>query len=500
MDFKNLSLLELADLVKTWKTTSEEIYTYFLDRTKKYNEQYNIFNTLPEEYTVVNSRHVDRGDILPWSTEQDFSPVRNDGTHLPIAVKDAFCEVWVRTTSSSKMLEDFVPPYESTVTARMKNAGFVSFGKTNMDEFALGWSGENSAFGATRNPWDPTRIPGGTSSGSAAAVALGLVPAGLGTDTGGSIRQPASMCGVVGWKPGYGRNSRYGVIAAASSLDTPGYLTKTVRDAAHLYEITAGRDEHDATSLSESVVLDPHIWERKDLRWVKIGIPREYFIEGIDPSVRLTIDASVEQLRILGAEIIDISLPHTSYGISAYYIINPAEVASNLARYDGIRYGYVAPGPHNISQNRTEWLGSEAERRSLVGSFVLSSGFYDAYYGKATRVRELIRQDFAQAFTLVDVIVTPTAPTVAWKIGEKGDDPLALYLEDVFTVPASLAGIPGLVVPVGFASPKDDDSIELPVGLQILGPVLGEEQCLMVGHVLEQTIKGKIDAKRPKDF
>ncbi len=481
MDFKNLSLIELSDLIASWKASPKEIYTYFFDRTQKYNETLNAFNTLPWE------------DYL--GEEGDSSLM-----HLPIAVKDAFCEKGIRTTSSSKMLENFVPPYESTVTERMKQAGFLAFGKTNMDEFALGWSGENSAFGATKNPWDPTRIPWGTSSGSAAAVAAGLVPAALGTDTGGSIRQPASMCGVVWFKPGYGRNSRYWVIAAASSLDSPGYLTKTVRDAALLYEVTAWYDAHDATSLQEEVVLDPKIWERKTLEWVKIGIPKEYFIDGIESWVRKEIDRAIEQARKLWAEIIDISLPHTSYGISAYYIINPAEVASNLARYDGIRYGHKAEWGFDISQNRSEWLGPEAQRRSLVWSYVLSSGFYDAYYKKASSVRELIRHDFHEAFKKVDVILTPTAPTVAWKIGQKWDDPLALYLEDVFTVPASLAGIPGLTIPVGYASPKDDEAIDLPVGLQILGPVLWEEKCLMVGHVLEMAFKEKVQAKKPKIF
>jgi aspartyl-tRNA(Asn)/glutamyl-tRNA(Gln) amidotransferase subunit A len=484
MEFKNLSLLELSELVSSGQTTSEAIYQYFLERTQKYNDELNAFNTLPESLPpdFVHPPH--------WGGQV--------GTGLPIAVKDAFCEVGIRTTSSSRMLEDFVPPYESTVTARMKEAGFISFGKTNMDEFALGGSGENSAFGPTKNPWDPARIPGGTSSGSAAAVAAGLVPAALGTDTGGSIRQPASMCGVVGWKPGYGRNSRYGVIAAASSLDTPGYLTRTVRDAAFLYEVTAGHDLLDATSLDEPVSVDPTIWDRQDLTWVRVGIPKEYFIDGLEAWVRREIENAIEVLKNLGAEIIDVSLPHTEYGVSAYYIINPAEVSSNLARYDGIRYGHKAEGPHDIAKNRAEWLGAEPQRRSMVGSFVLSSGFYDAYYGKASAVRELIREDFREAFTQVDVIVTPTAPTVAWKIGEKWDDPLALYLEDVFTVPASLAGIPGLVVPVGYASPQDDPSIDLPVGLQILGPVLGEENCLMVWHLLEGAMKEKVGAKKPK--
>ena len=256
----------------------------------------------------------------------------------------------------------------------------------------------------------------------------------------------------------------------------------------------------DATSLQEEVVLDPKIWEKKNLEWVKIGIPKEYFIDGIESWVRKEIESAIEKAKELGAEIIDISLPHTSYGISAYYIINPAEVASNLARYDGIRYGHKAEGGFDIAANRSEWLGPESQRRSLVGSYVLSSGFYDAYYKKASSVRELIRNDFRDAFQKVDVILTPTAPTVAWKIGQKWDDPLALYLEDVFTVPASLAGIPGLTIPVGYASPKDDDTVDLPVGIQILGPVLGEEKCLMVGHILEIALKEKVQSKQPKTF
>ena len=413
-------------------------------------------------------------------------------------MKDIFCETGIRTTAASKMLEDFVPPYESTVTERMKDAGFVAFGKTNMDEFAMGGSGENSAFGPARNPWDVTRIPGGSSSGSAVAVAAGLVPAALGTDTGGSIRQPASMCGIVGWKPGYGRNSRYGVMAMSSSLDCPGYFTRTVRDAGLLYEATAGHDAHDMTSLEDEVKLDARIWEKKDLTGIRVGVPKEYFIDGIDAGVRREIEEAIERLRTLGAEIVPLSLPHTEYGISVYYVICPAEVSSNLARYDGIRFGHKAESAHDIAKNRAEGLGSEVQRRSMVGSFVLSSGFYDAYYKKASAVRELIRQDFENAFEQVDIIVTPTAPSVAWKIGEKADDPLKMYLSDIFTIPASLAGLPGLVVPVGFASPEDDSSVELPVGIQILGPVLGEEKCLMVGHVLEQAMKSKIEAKQPK--
>ncbi len=473
MEFKNFSLLELEDFVKTGTATYEEIYAYFLDRAKKYNEELHVFNTLP---------------------------IEGKSTWLPIAVKDIFCETWVRTTAASKMLGDFVPPYESTVTERMKQAGYVSFGKTNMDEFAMGSSGENSALGPTKNPWDPARVPGWSSSGSAVTVASGLAPAALGTDTGGSIRQPASMVGVVGFKPSYGRNSRYGIMPMASSLDCPGYFTHTVRDAGHLYEVTAWHDPHDATSLINPVTLDPKIWERKDLTWVRVGVPKEYFIEGIEEWVEKTIRAAIEKLRSLGAEIVDISLPHTSQGISVYYIICPAEVASNMARYDGIRYGHIAEWAHDISRNRSEGIGEEVQRRSLVGSYVLSSGFYDAYYKRASDVRELIREDFRNAFSTVDVIVCPTAPSVAWKIGEKSGDPMKLYLEDVFTIPASLAGLPGLTVPAGYAPAPDEPSLELPVGLQILGPVLGEAECLMVGHVFEQAMKEIINSKKPKIF
>lgn len=473
MEFKNFSLLELENLVKEWEATYQEIYDYFLERTKRYNNELNAFNTLPLENGLISG--------------------------LPVAVKDTFCEIGVRTTASSKMLENFIPPYESTVTERMKNAGFVWFGKTNMDEFAMGGSGENSAFGPAKNPWDMDRIPGGSSSGSAAAVAAGLVPAALGTDTGWSIRQPASMCWVVGFKPWYGRNSRSGVIAMASSLDCPWYFTKTVRDAGLLYEITAGYDPKDATTLSEEVTIDSKIWDKKNLEGIKVGVPREYFIDGLDDGVRKSIENTIEEMRKLGAEIIDISLPHTKEGVAVYYVICPAEVTSNMARYDGIRYGHKSElSWFDIVLNRSEWIGKEVQRRSLIGSFVLSSGFYDAYYKKASDVRELIRKDFENAFKEVDVIITPTAPNVAWKLWEKANDPLALYLEDVFTIPASLAGVPGLNIPVGYASPSDDTSKELPVGMQILGPVLGEEKVLEVGHIVEQHIKNTL--KKPENF
>ncbi len=306
------------------------------------------------------------------------------------------------------------------------------------------------------------------------------------------------MCGVVGFKPTYGRLSRYGIIAMASSLDTPGFFTRTVRDSALLYEISAGKDPLDSTSLDEKVSVDASIWSKTDLRGLKVGIPKEYFIDGIEPGVKAEIEAAIAKARELGAEIREISLPHTEYGLAVYYIVMPAEVSTNLARYDGLRFGHSSDVPADIAKNRSEGFGKEAQRRIMLGSFVLSSGFYDAYYKKASLVRELIKRDFAKAFEEVDVIFTPTAPSVAWKIGEKTDDPLKMYLSDIFTVNASLAGLPGLSLPVGYAKPSDDVSgPDLPVGLQILGPRLGEESVFLAAHVLENALKEKVSAKRP---
>lgn len=416
-------------------------------------------------------------------------------------MKDVFSEAGIETTASSKMLADYKPPYDATIISCLKEAGFSSIGKLNMDEFAMGGSGENSAMRITRNPWDIDRIPGGSSSGSAAAVAAGMVSAALGTDTGGSIRQPASMCGVVGFKPTYGRNSRKGVISMASSLDTPGTFTKTVEDAAMLYEIMTGYDAGDSTSLQEPTTINPAIWDKKDLEGVKIGVPKEYFIEGIEKGVQKEIDGAIAKLRELGAEIKEVSLPHTEYGLAVYYIVMPAEVSTNLARYDGIRFGHTHGGGADIAMSRSEGFGKEAQRRIMLGSFVLSSGFYDAYYRRASLIRELIKNDFKKAFNeVVDIIVTPTAPSVAWKIGEKVDDPLKMYLSDVFTVNASLAGLPGLSLPVGYSLPEDGGTTELPVGLQILGPELGEEKVFEVAHILERAMKEYIESKKPSVF
>ncbi|MDD5197738.1 MAG: Asp-tRNA(Asn)/Glu-tRNA(Gln) amidotransferase subunit GatA [Candidatus Gracilibacteria bacterium] len=480
MEFKNLSLKQIVAEIKSGNTTGKEVYEYFLGRIKTLDPKVEAFNLVHETFK-----------------DQDIhSPLAG----VPIGVKDVFSEVGVETTAASKMLAGYKPPYDATIITCLKEAGFSSIGKLNMDEFAMGGSGENSAMRITKNPWDTDRIPGGSSSGSAAAVAAGMVPAALGTDTGGSIRQPASMCGIVGFKPTYGRNSRKGVISMASSLDTPGTFTKTVEDAAFLYEIMAGYDAGDSTSLNKPTAINPAIWDKKNLKGVRIGIPKEYFIEGIEKGVQKEIDNAITKLRELGAEIKEISLPHTEYGLAVYYIVMPAEVSTNLARYDGIRFGHTHGGGADIAISRSEGFGKEAQRRIMLGSFVLSSGFYDAYYRRASLVRELIKDDFKKAFKEVDIIVTPTAPSVSWKIGEKTDDPLKMYLSDIFTVNGSLAGIPGLSLPVGYSLPEDGGTTELPVGLQILGPELGEEKVFEVAHVLEQTLKKYIESKKPNMF
>ncbi|MDD2916986.1 MAG: Asp-tRNA(Asn)/Glu-tRNA(Gln) amidotransferase subunit GatA [Candidatus Gracilibacteria bacterium] len=480
MEFKNLSLKQLIGEIKSGNTTQQEVYDYFLARIKTLDPALEAFNLVHQT-----------------APKQD---VHTPLVGVPIGVKDVFSEAGIETTASSKMLEGYKPPYDATVISLLKEAGFSSIGKLNMDEFAMGGSGENSAVRITKNPWDTTRIPGGSSSGSAAAVAAGMVPAALGTDTGGSIRQPASMCGIVGFKPTYGRNSRKGVIAMSSSLDTPGTFTKTVEDAALLYEIMSGYDPGDSTSLQESTIINPEIWDRKDLNGVKIGVPKEYFIDGIEKGVLREIDGAINTLRELGAEIVEVSLPHTEYGLAVYYITCPAEVSTNMARYDGIRFGHTHGGGADISTSRSEGFGKEVQRRIMLGSFVLSSGFYDAYYRQAALVRELIRDDFRKAFEQVDILVTPVSPSVAWKIGDKSADPLKMYLADIFTVNGSLAGLPGLSLPIGYALPEDGGSVELPVGLQIMGPALGEEKIFEIAHVLERALQKSVERKKPNIF
>jgi aspartyl-tRNA(Asn)/glutamyl-tRNA(Gln) amidotransferase subunit A len=403
---------------------------------------------------------------------------------VPVAIKDVIAVKDQPLNCGSKILGKFISPYDATVIQRLKAAGAVVFGRLNMDEFAMGSSTENSAFQVTCNPWDVSRIPGGSSGGSAAAVAADECVAALGSDTGGSIRQPAALCGCVGLKPSYGRVSRYGLVAFASSLDQIGCFAKETRDAATVLEVLSGADRCDSTSVPQPV---PHYAASLtgDIKGLKLGLPREYMVGGLDPEVKQAIDAAVKQLEKLGAEIVDVSLPHTDYAIAAYYIIATAEASANLARFDGIRYGLRIDGADPIAlygKTRGAGFGPEVKRRIILGTYVLSSGYYDAYYLRAQKVRTLIRNDFLKAFEKVDALVTPTSPTAAFKIGEKADDPLQMYLMDIFTISANLSGICGISIPCGFTkTPK------LPIGLQLLGKPFGEEAILRVAHAYEQS-------------
>lgn len=412
---------------------------------------------------------------------------------VPYLAKDNMATLGLPTTASSKILEGFVSPYEATVIRRLREAGSVLIGKTNMDEFAMGSSTENSAYGATKNPWDLERVPGGSSGGSAAAVAAGLVPFALGSDTGGSIRQPAAFCGIVGFMPTYGRVSRYGLLAMASSLDRIGPFTNTVEDAAKVLQVIAGRDEKDSTTL-DAPVPDYLAALTGEVKGIKVGVAKEFFGEGLDPEVELRVKGAIETFRSLGAEIVDgegIALPHAKYGLSTYYIIQPAEVSANLSRYDGIRYGLSVAKDATAKtladvygQTREKGFGAEVKRRIMLGAYTLSAGFRDAYYDKAQKVRQLIKQDFDKAFEKVDVLISPTTPTVAFKLGERTANPLEMYKADLLTTPASMAGIPAISVPCGLAH-------GLPVGLQLMAPQLGEEILLKVAHAYEKATENE---------
>jgi aspartyl-tRNA(Asn)/glutamyl-tRNA(Gln) amidotransferase subunit A len=400
---------------------------------------------------------------------------------IPLAIKDIYATRGVRTTCASRILENFVPPFDATVIARLREQGAVFLGKTNMDEFAMGSSTENSAFGPTRNPYDLQRVAGGSSGGSAAAVAADQCLAALGTDTGGSIREPASFCGVVGIKPTYSRVSRFGVIAYASSLDQVGPFTKTVRDAAIMLEALAGVDPADSTC-SARPVPNYEAALSADVRGLRVGVPREFFVEGMQPEVEHAVRAAIAQYQAMGAQIVDISLPHTQYAVATYYLIATAEASANLARYDGIKYGLRAEAGNLLdlyNRTRATGFGAEVKRRIMLGTFALSAGYYDAYYLKAQKVRTLIRQDFERAFERCDVIATPTAPTTAFRLGEKLSDPLQMYLSDIFTISVNLAGLPAMALPCGY------DSHSMPIGLQLIGPAFGEEALLRAGDAYE---------------
>lgn len=469
MNYKDLSLEEIIKQIKTWKTTKKEVFDYFLKRIEKYDEKLQCFNYINKDWLNSNDW------LLAW---------------VPLAIKDLYCEKWVLTTGSSVMLEDFVAPYDATVIKNLKKEAMSSIGKVTMDEFAMWTSWESSALKKAVNPWWTNRIPWGSSSWSAVAVAAWLAPASLWTDTWWSLRQPASLCWVVWFRPWYWRNSRYGILPMASSFDCPGTITKTVKDAWLLYWIMNGEDPLENTSLPWKDIIDPKIWESKDLKWVKIWFVKEYFAEWLDKWVKDSINNAVKELEKLWAEIKEISLPMTKYAIAAYYIIVPAEVSTNLWRLDWIRYWHMADKQVSsmdemYSENRWEWLWAEAKRRTVLWSYVLSAWFYDAYFNKASQIRTLIIEDFNKAFKEVDVIIGPASPSVAWKMWENAEDPLKMYLADMYTIPASLAWLPGISVPCWFAETEDEEKETMPVWLQIIAPRLEEQKLLEIANVYE---------------
>lgn len=474
MDLTTLTIRELSEKLRKKEASSVEATTAYLKRIEYAEDKVHAYLTVTPDEALEAAKAADARIAAGKAAAL---------TGIPIALKDIFCTKGIRTTCSSKILEGFIPPYDATVTRRLKEAGAVILGKNNMDEFAMGSSTENSAFHKTLNPWALDRVPGGSSGGSAAAVAALECAASLGTDTGGSIRQPASCCGVVGMKPTYGRVSRFGMIAFASSLDQAGPLTKSVEDAAIVLQAIAGHDPSDSTSI-DAPVPDYLAPLKGGVKGLKVGIPKEYFIEGMDPEVEAAVRKSLEVLKSLGAELVEVTLPHTQYAVAVYYLVATAEASSNLARYDGVKYGMRTKQAGGLldmyKRTRDEGFGDEVKRRIMLGTYSLSAGYYDAYYKKAAEVRTLVKRDFDEAFGKCDVIATPTAPSAAFRIGERVEDPLTMYLSDIFTISCNLAGIPGISVPCGFT--KDG----LPIGLQLLGRSMDEETVLRAAHAYEQ--------------
>src|SRR5881392_813513 len=472
-DLPALSIADLQSLLRRREVSAREAIGVLRERIEAVDGEIGAYLSL---------------DIDAALKEADTANVDLPLGGVPLAIKDIISVMGQPCTCASKILGGYRAAYNATVVQRLRAAGAIPFGKTNMDEFAMGSSTENSALKLTRNPWDLSRVPGGSSGGSAAAVAADAAFGALGSDTGGSIRQPAALSGVVGFKPSYGRVSRFGLVASASSLDQIGPLTKTVHDSALLMNAIAGHDSHDSTSLNAPV---PDYTKNlgRDLKGIRIGLPKEYMIEGVDPAVKSAVIAAVKQLGELGAEIIEVSLPHTNYAISVYYILATAEASANLARFDGVRYGHRAENVSSLfdqyARTRAEGFGAEVKRRIILGTYVLSSGYYDAFYLRAQKVRELIRQDFVRAFEKVEALVSPTSPSPAFKLGEKMTDPLQMYLADIFTTAANLAGICGISVPCGFAEPKS--AKKLPIGLQLLGKALDEARIFQIAHAYEQS-------------
>ncbi len=469
------SIRELHQQLIQKERSAVEIAQAALDRIQAVEPKLHSFLQVTAEYALKQAQQVD----AKIAAGEEIGLLAG----IPIAIKDNICTKGVRTSCASRILENFVPPYESTVTQKLIQAGTVMVGKTNLDEFAMGGSTENSAFDRTANPWDISRVPGGSSGGSAAAVAAGECTVSLGSDTGGSIRQPASFCGIVGMKPTYGLVSRYGLVAFASSLDQIGPFGRSVEDAAILLGAIAGHDPMDSTSLKVDIP-DYTQFLIPDLKGKKVGVIQETFGAGLQPEVETAVRAAIQQLKDLGAEIVDISCPRFRYGISAYYIIAPSEASANLARYDGVKYGARAADADNLlemyTRTRAEGFGAEVKRRIMIGTYALSAGYYDAYYLKAQKVRTLMKQDFEEAFKQVDVLVCPTAPSTAFKAGDKSADPLSMYLIDLMTIPVNLAGLPGISIPCGF------DAAGLPIGLQLIGNVLREDQVLQAAYAYEQ--------------
>jgi aspartyl-tRNA(Asn)/glutamyl-tRNA(Gln) amidotransferase subunit A len=474
MNYEFLELSELRKLLDEKKVSSVELTKYFLARIKEFDPKLNSFITVSE------------GEALRSAQEAD-EYIASDGenfplTGIPFASKDLFCTRGIRSTAASKILDNYIPPYDATAIAKIKAQKAVLIGKTNLDQFAHGSSGEISAYGATKNPWDTERMPGGSSSGSAASVAAGLVPWATATETGGSIRQPASLTGVSGWKPTYGRVSRYGVIAMGSSLDSIGAMAYSVRDLAMIAEVMSGVDPKDSTTGPVEVPEYSKLINT-DLKGIKVGVPKQYFIDGMEEGVKSAVMEAIKELEQRGATLVDVDLPNTKYGSLVYAIVCPSEVSSNLARYDGIRYGHVTGDAKDLlevyEKSRAEGFGDEAKRRIMTGTYVLSAGYYDAYYKKAQKVRRLIINEFEQVFKQVDVLACPSTPNVAGKLGHAAQDPLFGYIADQLNIPGSLAGLPALSVPCGFSE-------DLPVGLQIIGPQWGEQKIFNVGAAYQE--------------
>lgn len=469
----NHSLAELSKALHAKKFSSVELTQHYLKRIEQHDPQLNSFITVAKGSALIEARQADQQLAQNNATAL---------TGIPIAQKDIFCTLGIKTSCGSRMLDNFIAPYDATVVERFKNAGTVLLGKTNMDEFAMGSSNENSYYGPVKNPWDTTTVAGGSSGGSAAAVAARLTPAATGTDTGGSIRQPAALCNLTGLKPTYGRVSRYGMIAFASSLDQGGPMALTAEDCAMLLNAMAGFDEKDSTSIDHPVP-DYTATLNNSLAGLKIGLPKEYFGKGLDPNIAALIEAAIKEYEKLGATVHDINLPNVNLSVPAYYVVAPAECSSNLARFDGVRYGYRCENPKDLEdlykRSRSEAFGAEVKRRIMIGTYALSAGYYDAYYLKAQKIRNLIAQDFEQAFKQVDIILSPTTPSPAFKIGAKVDDPVSMYLSDIYTIAANLAGLPGLSLPAGFMD-------GMPIGMQLVGKHFDEARLLNTAHRYQQ--------------